>query len=56
MYIFIPFKHKRIRDLPFVIGCLTANSKKRIPNPWNDLLNAFSQKWLYRSGRNENNF
>ena len=42
MYIFI-FKV----DPPFVIGCLTANLKTRIPNPLNGVINASSQKRLY---------
>ena len=46
---FIAFKHKWIRDPPFVIGCLTGNSKTRIPNPWNGPINESSQKRLYCS-------
>ena len=37
-----------IRDPPFVIGCLTGNSKTRIPNPWNGPINESSQKRLHR--------
>ena len=35
---------------PFVIDCLTANSKTRIliPNPWNSLINESRQKHLNR--------
>ena len=51
MHIFISFKHKWIRDPPFVIGCQTGNSKTRIPDPWNGPINASSQKRLYRSRR-----
>ena len=33
---------KWIRDPPFVIDCLTENSKARIPNLWNGTVNASS--------------
>ena len=33
MHFFISFMHKWIRDLPFVIGCLTANPKTGVPSP-----------------------